>query len=219
MAEVVQKIKGTNHLECAFVFDLRTTLGEKTENREGQFYSRKNGDAVDLHFRFGDESFLFLGGAGGGIFCSEKSRQLKSDDPVQTGHLLNFADISMPFLENRDCEYRCCRRVQGRNTHIIRFKMEEGKAVDIAYDPGFEAVLQIEYFDGKGELVRSFKLLNFKKFQNIWLMKSLEIRDIPKKITTRLTIKKVATGTMPTTVFDRDSFWKTIPDGLVYGDF
>ncbi|MDR2201103.1 MAG: outer membrane lipoprotein-sorting protein [Puniceicoccales bacterium] len=219
MEEAIQKIRETNRFECAFIFDLKTTFGKEIENKEGRFYSRKNGDVLDLRFHFSEGSFLFLGGLGGGIYCSEGSPPLQTDDPIQARHLLNFSDILMPFLGNKDYEYRCNRRVQGRNTHIIRFKMEKGKAIDIAYDPAFEAVLQIEYFDEREELMRIFKLLNFKKFQDIWLMKSVEIRNVPGKITTRLTIKKVATGTIPTAIFDKNSLGKDLRDRLIYGDF
>ncbi|MDR1590601.1 MAG: outer membrane lipoprotein-sorting protein [Puniceicoccales bacterium] len=220
LLETIQKLKASNGLNCAFIFDLKTTVGKKTERKEGKFYAQQNSNEIKLRFNFGNHSFLALGKSDDEIFCSEKSIKMTLDMPIQREHLLSFSDILLPFLDEKSCEYRHSKRVQGRNTHIIRFKEMTGRLIDIAYDPGFEAILQIEYFDEKEKLLRTFKLLNFKKAQGMWLMKSIEIKDIPNNTTTQLTIKKVAIGqAIPSNIFDKNGLEKPPVDNLVYTNF
>ncbi|MDR1435226.1 MAG: outer membrane lipoprotein-sorting protein [Puniceicoccales bacterium] len=220
LGEVVQKLKVANNLECAFVFNLKTTTGKKSETIGGKFYSQQNSDGMNLRFNLGNQSFLFLGNSNGEILCSEKLKKITSADPLQPGHLLNFADILMPFLDYKTYEYRNSKRVQGRNTHIIRFKELAGQSIDIAYDPAYEAILRVEYFDEKEKLIRTFKLLNFKKSQHTWLMKSIEIEDVSNKITTQLTIEKVVVEQiLPPMIFDKNSLEKNFVDPLVYAAF
>jgi hypothetical protein len=216
LSEVVRKLKATNGLNCAFIFDLKTTKNKKTEMKERKIYSRQNSDGINLRFNFGDRAFLLSRSSNDEIFSSEKLINMKVDTPLLPEHLLSFADIVMPFLEG-NCECRHSKRVQGRNTHIIRFK-GTGRIIDIAYDPAFEVILQVEYFDEKEKLLRTFKLLNFKKIQNTWLMKSIEIKDISADTTTQLIIKKVAVEqTIPENIFDKNSLEK--PDTLSYVGF
>jgi hypothetical protein len=220
LTEVVQKLKNTNYLNCAFIFDLKTTNNKKTESQEGKFYASQNVDGANLRFNFGNRSFLSLGKTKDQIFCSDKSTKMTLDAPLQSAHVLNFSDILMPFLGNKNYEYRTTRRVEGRDTHIIRFKESTGERVDIAYDPKFEVILQVEHFDKNEKLIRTFKLLNFKKTQNIWLMKSIEIKDVIHSITSRLTIKRVAVKQIiPAILFDENSLDKSLTDNLVYVDF
>jgi hypothetical protein len=220
LGEVIQKLKAISNLKCAFVFTLKTTTGKKSETVEGKFFSQQNSGGIDLRFNFGNQSFLSPGNSNGEILCSEKLKKMTSSDPLQPGHLLNFADILMPFLDWKTYEYRNSKRVQGRNTHIIRFKELAGQRVDVAYDPKFEAILQVEYFDEKEKLVRTFKLLNFKKAKNTWLMKSIEIEDVSNKITTQLTIEKVVVEeNLPLAIFDKNSLEKSFVDPLVYAAF
>ncbi|MDR1906807.1 MAG: outer membrane lipoprotein-sorting protein [Puniceicoccales bacterium] len=218
LLEVTQKLRATNGLNCAFVFDLKTTRNRKTETKEGRFYSQQNSDGTNLRLDFGAQVFLSLGVSKDQIFCSEPSKKMTLNDPLQSDHLLTFSDILMPFLE-KSAEYRHSKRVQGRNTHIIRFK-EQGQIIDIAYDPAFEAILQVEYRDEKEKLLRTFKLLNFKKTQNMWLMKSIEIKDVSSDTTTQLVIKKVAVGqVIPPSIFDKNTLSKPPADNLVYTNF
>jgi hypothetical protein len=217
VAEVIQKLKISQGLNCAFIFDLKTTIGKKIETEEGTFYSQQNANGIKLRFNFGSRSFLSLGKSDNEIFGSEQA--IKMTTPLRPGHLLSFADILMPFLDWNSYEYRYPKRAQGRDTHIIRFK-EKTELVDIAYDPAFEAILQFERFDEKEKLLRTFKLLNFKKVQNMWLMKSIKIKDVPNNITTQLTIKKVAVGqTIPAGIFDKNTLKTPPEDHLVYTNF
>ncbi|MDR2372129.1 MAG: outer membrane lipoprotein-sorting protein [Puniceicoccales bacterium] len=220
VAEVVQKLKTFQGLNCAFIFDLKTTIGKTTETEEGKFYSQQNTNGVKLRFNFGNRSFLSLGKSDGEIFCSEQSVKMTLDTPIWPGHLLNFADILMPFLDWNSYEYRHPKRIQGRNTHIVRFKESTGRFVDIAYDPTFEAILRFEYLDEKEKLLRTFKLLNFKKIQNMWLMKSIEIKDVPSNTTTQLIVKKVAVDqTISVNLFDKNTLGKPPEDCLNYTNF
>jgi hypothetical protein len=220
LTEVVQKLKAFRGLNFALVFNLKTTIGKKTEVEEGRVYSQQNTDGIKLRFHFSDRSFLSRGRSDSEIFCSEQSTKITLDTPLRQGHLLNFADILMPFLDWNLYEYRHSKRVQGRNTHIIRFKETAGRLVDIAYDPAFEVILQCEYLDEKEKLLRTFKLLDFKKIQDIWLMKTIEIKDVPNNTVTQLTVKEVAVGqTIPANIFDRDTLGKSLEDHLVYTSF
>jgi hypothetical protein len=226
--ETVQKLKVSNGLNCAFIFGLKTTVAktkekeERTkdkmkEKEEGKLYSQQDSNGVKLRLDFDDRSFLCLGKSDDEIFCSEQSIKMTRDTPVCQGHLLSFADILMPFLEWQSCEYRHSKRVQGRNTHIIRFKGTTGQLVDIAYDPVFEAILQFEYLDEKEKVQRTFKLLDFKKIQGVWLMKSIEIKDVPSNATTQLTIERVALEqTIPASTFDKNNLAKPSTDHLTY---
>jgi hypothetical protein len=218
LAEVVLNLKATNGLNCAFIFDLKTTKNKKVETMEGRFYSRQSTNGVSLRFNFGSRSFLSLGGSANEIFCSEKSVSMGLDTPILAEHLLSFADILMPFLD-RNCEYRQPKRVQGRNTHIIRFRETTEQIAEIAYDPVFEAILRVERFDQRENLLRTFKLLNFKKIKSTWFMKTIEIKNTSDGTTTQLTIKKVAVEqTIPESIFDKNSLGKPFVDTLSYVD-
>jgi hypothetical protein len=200
--EVVQKLKA-GHLNCALNFDLKTTDGKKIEIKEGKLFAQQNGNETSLRFDFGEQSFWAQRKPDSEVFRFEIFPPIGLDDLLLPGHLLNFSDILMPFLYNSVAEYRDERRVQGRNVYIIRFREANGRCIDAAYDPKFEVILQLEYFNGQGNLTRTFKLLNFKKAQNEWFMKSIEIRDIASATTTQLTVKKVAIGQpIPPSIFD-----------------
>ncbi|MDR0590873.1 MAG: outer membrane lipoprotein-sorting protein [Puniceicoccales bacterium] len=178
-----------------------------------------------LKFGCNKQSFLALRKPNDKIFCSQNSPAIGPNDPILAGHPLKFNDILIFFLEDSilngsAAEYRGERRVSGRNVHIIRFKKTNGQAIDIAYDPKFEVILQVEYFDGQGILTRTFKLLNFKKAQNEWFMKSIEIKDVTNAITSQLTVKKVAAGqTIPPNIFDVKNLEKPAEDPLIYINF
>jgi hypothetical protein len=219
VTEVVQKLQAS-HLNCALIFDLKTTSGKKIETKEGKLFAQQNGNETNLRFEFGEQSFLALGKTDDKIFCSQNSPKIGINDPLLPGHPLNFSDILMPFLDNSVAEYRDERRVQGRNVHIIRFKETSGRFIDIAYDPKFEVILQVERFEGQGNLTRTFKLLNFKKAQNGWFMKSIEIRDIASATTSQLTVKEVAVGQpVPASIFDVKNLEKPAETSLNFIDF
>jgi hypothetical protein len=216
ITEIVKKLKA-NTMECAFVFDLKTTTGKKTETKTGKFYFQRNDQVTNLRFDFANQSFLSLKEAKGEVFCSGKVTKMRWDDPIQEGHLLSFSDVLMPFLESGG-EYCCQNRVQGRNTHIIRFKEDQGRVVNIAYDPVFEVVLQVEHFDEKGQCVRTFKLLEFKKAQGTWFMKTIEIKS--HDITSQLIIKKIALKqAIPAAIFNKNTLEQPNEDRLTYIDF
>ncbi|MDR1366740.1 MAG: outer membrane lipoprotein-sorting protein [Puniceicoccales bacterium] len=213
--ETIKELKQTR-VECALGFGLSTKKDRKTETKEGRCYFRKNSDGAYLLLKFGDQVFLSFGPPNGEIFCSDPSKKITPNDPVQSDHLLCFSDILMLFLEWDSYEYLHPERVQGRNTHIFRFKTT-GQVVEIAYDPVYGIILQVKYFDEKGKLLRIFNLLDLKKVQDTWFIKSIEVRDVPSNVTTQLMVKEVALEQpIPTDIFDKNALGKPFVDRLVY---
>jgi hypothetical protein len=221
LTEVMQELELASHFNGAATFDLKTTNGKKSETVEGKFFTRQNGTETNVRITFDGQSFLVSGKTGDKIFCSKNAPKIGRDDPIQAGHLLTFSDILMPFLHGGTYECRGERRVLGRNTHIIRCKDASGRAIDIAYDPKIKTILQVEHFDGGGKLVRTLKLLNFKKTQGVWLVKSMEIRDVVSGATSQMTLKRVVLEQLlPADIFSENSLETPPAEGsLKFIDF
>lgn len=163
-------------------FEIKTTDSGKTQKVSGKLFFKNIADAQFLRIEIGDKVFL------------QNAQGAVTQELICPPYAFCADDVRLPFLL-WDFKYLETRRVLGRNTHIIRFSSTKGTAcgystIDVAYDPAFDAILQVEYLglDKNNQLnktdpitqnnlkvQRVFKLQDFKKISGMWLMKSVEI--------------------------------------------
>lgn len=112
-------------------------------------------------------------------------------------------DLQVPFVHWSDIRYRGTDRVIGRPAH--RFLAVAPEAIEtpeqlplagisMAVDADFYALLRADYLDRSGETLRSLRLLNFKKVQDQWIVRRLDIKDAETREKTRFNVRAAAMG-------------------------
>ena len=107
-------------------------------------------------------------------------------------------DFLMPFISWPN-SYEKSGRVCGRNAHLFKFTPPVNlglssnlKSVRIAIDDTYHAPLRIEHMDGGVLPRRTFSLQSFKKIENHWIIKAIDLKDRDSRSRTRFEVKSVA---------------------------
>lgn len=108
-------------------------------------------------------------------------------------------DLLMPFV-NWPFEYQKSGRVSGRRAHLFVFTpTNKGNpysssldSVRLALDDAYDAPLRIEHMDGGILPARTFSLQSFKKVNDRWVVKSIDVKDRDSKSRTRFELQAVA---------------------------
>lgn len=133
---------------------------------------------------------------------AEKARVLTPENwrsPWKNGINHSPFDLLMPFI-NWPVEYQKSGRVCGRPSHLFVFTpsnqgntfMPSLKSVRLALDDSYDAPLRIEHMDGGILPARTFSLQSFKKINDQWLVKSIDVKDRDSKSRTRFELQAVA---------------------------
>ncbi|NCD34337.1 MAG: outer membrane lipoprotein-sorting protein [Spartobacteria bacterium] len=104
-----------------------------------------------------------------------------------------WADLSMDFLWWPDAEYMGADTKLNRACAIVTLPVPtsvEGptRLIKLWIDQASNALLQMEAYDGKGELLRKMEVVTLKKFGETYGVGDLEVRSYPDKHKTRLNI-------------------------------
>lgn len=118
------------------------------------------------------------------------------------GFMVTPFDLMMPYIYWDDWEYDGVTKIRGRVAHSFfmlapedfRGKMADLSGILIYLDEAFNAMLKAEYVDGEGNTVKTFRLLDLKKVDGIWLPKTIDFMDEKNRNKTRFRITDAAMG-------------------------
>jgi len=137
-----------------------------------------------------------------------KEKELLSDVPAVDWLLpwvegINHSpfDLLMPFL-NWPYEYEKSGRVCGRPAHLYiftplansPFSQSSFSSVRLAIDDAYHAPLRIEHMDGGILPSRMFSLQSFKKVEDRWVVKTIDVKERDSKSKTRFELVSAAHG-------------------------
>ena len=119
-------------------------------------------------------------------------------------------DLQMPFLHWTDFVYEGLAKVRGRPAHqfvlyppaAFTQARPDLRGVRVFLDTQFQAPVQVEQLGPDGKPVKTVTLLDLKKVDGQWLLKSLDLRNLTTRDKTRLTFKAAALNlTLPADTF------------------
>jgi hypothetical protein len=110
-------------------------------------------------------------------------------------------DLLMPFL-NWPYQYEKSGRVCGRPAHLYiftplpnsPFSQSSFSSVRLAIDDAYHAPLRIEHMDGGILPSRIFSLQSFKKVEDRWVVKTIDVKERDSKSKTRFELISAAHG-------------------------
>ena len=118
------------------------------------------------------------------------------------GGMVTPFDLMMPYIYWEDWEYDGVTRIRGRIAHSFfmvapedfRGGPEDLGGVMVYLDEAFNAMLKAEYLDQEGEKLKTFRLLDLKKVDGVWLPKTIDFMDEISRDKTRFRITDAAMG-------------------------
>lgn len=135
---------------------------------------------------------------------SETERLEEADlfSPLLPGLTYTPFDLQMPFIFWDSYEYEGNDRVKGRPAHtFLMFPPENIReintklyAVRMALDADYNALLRVELLDENESIYKSFRVLNFKKVQDQWIIKTIDLVNDEDRDKTRLRILSASLG-------------------------
>ncbi len=116
------------------------------------------------------------------------------------GTRVSAADVQTPFMHWTDFVYEGLARFRGRPTHVFllyppnedteRYPGIGGARVFI--DTAYEAISQAQWLDEAGSALKTITILDLKKIDGRWIVKSFEIRDEKTRDKTRFVVTAAA---------------------------
>jgi hypothetical protein len=111
-------------------------------------------------------------------------------------------DLQMPFLFWSDFTFEGVARLRGRPAHRFLFLPPAEVAaanpaltgVRVSLDSQFHALVETELIGEGGRVLKSVSLLELKKTQEQWIMKTIDLRDEATRNKTRFTFTGAALG-------------------------
>lgn len=121
-------------------------------------------------------------------------------EPLIPGFTYSAFDLQMPFLFWDDYEYEGAQRLRGRPAHLFLMKpppsvqkaAPELQAIRIAVDEDYHALLRVDWINQDDAVEKSYRILNFKRVDGQWLVKSIDLVDETAREKTRLRILSAA---------------------------
>ncbi len=123
-------------------------------------------------------------------------------EPLIPGLTYTPFDLQMPFLFWEDSTYEGPDRVKGRPAQVFRMRppietreaQPELEAVRLAIDEDYLALLRVELLGENEETLKSFRILNFKKVMEEWIVKSIDLVNEESRDKTRFRVLSAAMG-------------------------
>ena len=229
-------IPGTYWLE----FTLRVLPRKGAERTvRGQIWGTRNGQGpltrLSLANPEGAQSWLIQSGpqpASWGQGANQTApRALTAAESLApiSGTDLTLFDLQMPFLYWEDFAYEGIAKIRSRPAYsfllyppadLAAARPDLG-AVRVALDTQFHALVQAEFLDPKGELIKSISVLDLKKVGEPkegeqWLVKSIDLRNRTTKDKTRIEFTAAALNlALPDLIFTPEALGTpvTLPEG------
>jgi len=134
---------------------------------------------------------------------SGKQKELTAAElfsPIIKGQLFNPIDLSRAFLLWKNPTYETFKRVKGRFAYLFLADLpaelkKHGllyEKVRIVIDAHFSSLLQATYLSSKKEELRDFSILSFKRVDDEWIPKGIEVFDKKTHDKSRLIITSAA---------------------------
>ncbi len=130
-------------------------------------------------------------------------------------------DLQMPFVFWEDFDYEGVYRVRGRPCHVFRMNPPESfraehsglSSVQIYLDSEFKALFRAESLDEANEPNRVFSVIDFKKVQDEWIVKTIDLRDERTRDKTRFQVERAAMNVdLPSSAFDPRNLADELPE-------
>lgn len=157
---------------------------------------------------------------------SESIQELDTSEmlePIFRGLLYSPYDLVMPFAYWQDFDYEGTDRVKGRPAYIFLMQPPSSMLkefpdmgpVRIVLDANFNALLKAEWLDKNKSKKRSFKMLNFKKVSDQWIVKTVDLVDYKTHDKTRFEVTQAALNLnlSPQSYFEPESL-NTLPNPI-----
>jgi hypothetical protein len=171
---------------------------------DGQMFGTHGPQGPVTRLQIGTERWLIQAGATPAAWTVQDgtSRAVTAAETLQViaGTDLTLFDLQMPFLHWADFVYEGLAKVRGRPAH--RFVLyppadlaaarPELSGVRVFLDTQFQALVQVEQLGADGKPARSVTLIDLKKVDGQWLVKSIDLRNHVTRDKTRLTITTAA---------------------------
>lgn len=161
---------------------------------------------IEIHTK--PETQLFLKN---GPFASVSERETSHDDweevtteewfePVDESVTITPFDLMMPFVYWNEWSYEGVTKVRGRVAHA--FLMVAPGSLDsnpldlhgvvVFLDESFNALLKADYVTEDDVILKSFRLLDLKKVDGVWLPKTVDFLNEETRNKTRLIVREAA---------------------------
>lgn len=121
-------------------------------------------------------------------------------------------ELQMPFLFWMDYTYEGTEKVRGRPAHYFLlyppddFQLTEVGAVRVIIDADFNALLRAEILDPEGKPLKTFRINSFKKADDQWIVKEIDLLDERTRDKTRFTVRAAHVGmNLPTDFFTQEA--------------
>ena len=210
-----QRLRSFRQLWVEGDFSLKYTLQYiprrgKRQEVTGTLWSSNVADGpvsqIRIHSEPGEELFLKNGPYASALKRTQPSNawsKVTTDewfDPVDETVTITVFDLMMPFIYWNDWNYEGVTKVRGRAAHA--FLMLAPKSLEanplglhgvvVFLDESFNAMLKADYVSKDEEVLKSFRLLDLKKVDGVWLPKTIDFLNETTRDKTRLIIKEAA---------------------------
>jgi len=187
-------------------FELRVMPRKGTERTVSGYLMGTRGESGPLsRLEVGADRWLISSGRLPSAWHLGVDGQLRELGPADTGQAIAGTDITifdlqMPFLYWENFTYEGEARVRGRPTHSFILYPPSGtplpqpelSGVRVLIDVQFQAMVQADILDQKGLAVRSISLLDLKKVEEQWLVKTIDVRSSRTRDKTRFGVNAAA---------------------------
>lgn len=179
--------------------------------------SESNDPLLDILLQSGSQQKAWRLDESGESYALTETELLK---PLLPNILYAPFHLLMPFIYWNDWEYAGAQRIKGRPAHLFLMFPPESytqtkidiKAVRIALDGKFNALLEADILNAEGREVTSFRILNVKKVQGQWIPRNIDLVDSATRNKTRFEVTAAALDlALPSGTFSPKGMKKPLP--------
>jgi hypothetical protein len=208
-------------------FELRVMPHKGDEHTvRGQIIGARGDQGPVTRLTTGGQQWLIQSGPHPAAWLSSgngvNARQLSAAESLQplAGTDLTPFDLQMPFLYWDDFVYEGLAKIRGRPAYSLILyppadlaaSRPDLAAVRVALDTQFHALVQAEMLGPKSESMQTITVLDLKKADGQWIVKSIDVRNPVTRDKTRFNVTAVALNlSMAPEVFTPDDLAKPPP--------
>ena len=123
-------------------------------------------------------------------------------EPLVPGADLTAFDLQMPFLFWEEFSYEGVARFRGRPAHVLVLrppaefaaKYPTLSGVRVHLDTQFNALVQTELLTTGGAVMKTLSVIDLKKIEEQWIVKTIDVRDENTRNKTRFSVVAAALG-------------------------
>ena len=157
-------------------------------------------DALHLIVQNGRAAQAWMREGGDGDF--RELRGAARFEPLLPGMNYSVFDLQMPFIYWDDFVYEGPDRALGRAAQsFLMYPPDSGEAtgagisaVSVTLDESYNALLRVDVIGLEGREVSSFRIRKFKRVQDQWIVRTIDLFDPESRSRTRFEVEAAATG-------------------------